>query len=508
MSESVSPQSHEALLRLCAAAAPNPWYPREYAKSAGVARDSLDAPLNDLRVSGLIKLTDWTKENGQGYLLTESGEQVLRNPVYLAQVRSGLQPPPATPTSETADAPKPDVPTPYERGEAARSALYEPQPPRVMPVLLLINLIAFGFSLYVAIRANVPLGDFLSARGSPAVSAVHEAGGLSPIDLLRGEWWRLITCAFLHFGIIHLIVNMYSLWVLGQYESLWSAPRFLIIYLMSAFGGSCAAMLWNPSEGLVLAGASGAIWGLMTSLVAWFWINHSHIKSEQLANRVPNFAVLFVINVGISFLPGISASAHFGGGIVGFVVGSLLLVQRYAVPPRRTVATVLISLMPFICFAAVAEVMEKDPRWQRIKADEQARRDFEALERFKKDIVPSVNAADAGTESIRSNASILLNKLPDRRGDEAVDAMRKEIADTLKAIKKASDQIGDKPAEEEKLKQARTAALDYLAAAKAYLEDVEGLLKNKAKWTTESGQLEKVVVEKRAAWHSVRDRLQ
>lgn len=507
MSDSVLP-SHEAILRLCAAAAPNPWFPREYAQTAGVDRDSLYAPLNDLRVAGLVKLTDWTKDRGQGYLLTETGEQVLRNPIHLAQIRTGIQPPPVKPPAETEEEPEAAIPTPYERGEAARVAFFDPPPPRLMPVLLMINLIAFAFSVYVAVRANVPLGEFLSGRGQGTLTAIRDAGGLTTVDLLRGEYWRLLTNAFLHIGMLHLIMNMISLWILGRYESLWGQPRLLIIYLMSALGGSCAAMIWSPTANSVAAGASGAVWGLMTSLVAWLLINRSHIKSDQFASRVPNLAILFVMNVGISFLPEVSASAHFGGGIVGFIIGSLLQVQRYAVPPRRTVATVLISLMPFICFAAVSEFMEKDPRWQRIKSDEKARADYESLERFKKEVVPSIDAADTATKGIQTKAAILLNKVLDRRGAEELEAMRSELTDAYKAIKKATDQIGDRPAEDEKLRLARTAALDFLAAAKGLIENIESLIANKATWNSETGQIHKSVDEKRVAWKIVRDRLQ
>ena len=84
MPDSVLP-THEALLRLCALAAPKPWHPRLYARESGVPRDSLDSPLNDLRLAGLVRLTDWEKGSGQGYVLTEQGEEMLKNPVALAQ---------------------------------------------------------------------------------------------------------------------------------------------------------------------------------------------------------------------------------------------------------------------------------------------------------------------------------------------------------------------------------------------------------------------------------------
>ncbi len=478
MSEPVLP-THEALLQLCAAAAPRPWYPKEYAKSSGVPRDSLYSPLNDLRIAGLLKLTEWTKDSGQGYELTELGQQVLRNPVHLAQLRAGLQTPPAKLPAEEDEEPQADTLTPYERGEAARSALFEPQPPRVTPVLLLVNLIAFGVSFAVATNRGVPIGEF-ATKGN--ADALLDVGGLSPLGLLRGEWWRLLTTAFLHFGLLHLLLNMFALWSLGRFESLWGPPRYLIIYLTSVLGGSCAAMIWNPptgSEMAVVAGASGAIWGLMTSLLAWVLINRSHIQTERLAEYIPNFGILFVIGIVVSFLPNVGASAHFGGGIVGFIVGSLLQVQRYAVGPRRTAATVLIALLPFVCFAALAEVMEKDPRWQRIKNTETERLSDQAAQQFKKDVVPAVEKVAAAWSGIEKRVTDACNEPPDKRNAETVRKLRDELKSLLDASKAARDKIDDKKAENEKHEQARKAALEMLAAVKDLVEHIDGVLEKK-----------------------------
>src|SRR6516162_9893125 len=120
MSESVLP-THEALLRLCAAAAPKPWYPKVYAQTSGVPRDSLDVPLNELRLAGLIRLTEWEKGTGQGYVLTDFGAEVLKNPVHLAQLQAG-QSQPVAPPEPPEEAAEKEQPTTFERGEAARAA--------------------------------------------------------------------------------------------------------------------------------------------------------------------------------------------------------------------------------------------------------------------------------------------------------------------------------------------------------------------------------------------------
>src|SRR5713226_10085732 len=85
----------ETILRQCAEAAPSPWYPSEYARTNGIHRDSLDPYLDQLRMAGLVHLTDWVPGHGQGYALTPAGEDVLKNPRQLARLLAGKWSPPA-----------------------------------------------------------------------------------------------------------------------------------------------------------------------------------------------------------------------------------------------------------------------------------------------------------------------------------------------------------------------------------------------------------------------------
>src|SRR5262245_13653433 len=79
----------QVILHRCAAAAPEPWYPKTYAETTGTPRDSLDAPLEQLRLGGLIRLTDWVQGRGQGYALTPLGTRALQGPRLLNQLRDG-----------------------------------------------------------------------------------------------------------------------------------------------------------------------------------------------------------------------------------------------------------------------------------------------------------------------------------------------------------------------------------------------------------------------------------
>jgi hypothetical protein len=82
--------------------------------------------------------------------------------------------------------------------------------------------------------------------------------------------------------------------------------------------------------------------------------------------------MIFLVNFIVSFSPGISASAHFGGGIVGFILGTLLHVQRSANGFRRMAALALAIALPILCVAAVAEKMRSDERWQLLAALDKA----------------------------------------------------------------------------------------------------------------------------------------
>src|SRR5829696_7398898 len=138
MSEPAATSIRETVLRECLAADPDPWYPKEYAEKAGVDREGLYGPLNDLRVANLVQLTDWVKGKGQGYRITPLGREVLSDPAFLAQLREGK----ATAPAPVAVAPEPTGTTRFDRGEAARRAFFLPGQVRVVPVLIALNLAA------------------------------------------------------------------------------------------------------------------------------------------------------------------------------------------------------------------------------------------------------------------------------------------------------------------------------------------------------------------------------
>ncbi|MFR1200441.1 MAG: rhomboid family intramembrane serine protease [Clostridium sp.] len=140
----------------------------------------------------------------------------------------------------------------------------------------------------------------------------------------KGQVWRLITCAFLHGGLIHIFFNMYALKILGpEIEYVYGKVKYLVIYLLSAIAASIFSYIFGPQS--VSVGASGAIFGLFGAMLI-FGIKHR--KQMGKAYMMNILQVIFVnVIIGISS-SNIDNAAHFGGLIVGALIALLLGERR------------------------------------------------------------------------------------------------------------------------------------------------------------------------------------
>lgn len=149
------------------------------------------------------------------------------------------------------------------------------------------------------------------------------------LDLLTkgGEYYRLFTCMFLHIGIMHLLCNMYSLYIIGkEVESLYGKWKFLIIYTISGICGSILSLAFSPNT--VSAGASGAIFGLLGALLYFGYYYRTYLGATIKSSVLP----VIIINLIIGFLsPGIDNAAHIGGLVAGILLSMML-----GVPDKST----------------------------------------------------------------------------------------------------------------------------------------------------------------------------
>ena len=157
------------------------------------------------------------------------------------------------------------------------------------------------------------------------------------------EPWRMLTTALVHGSILHVLLNMYTLWILGQIlEPMLGRTRFLSLYLLSGLAGSLGVLfLSNPGQPVV--GASGAIFGLMGAFL---------VIQRRLGGSSTQLLILVGINLVIGFLPGLNIAwqAHVGGLIGGAVLGLIFAQTRR--PAQKGLQTLLV-----VAFAALLVVL-------------------------------------------------------------------------------------------------------------------------------------------------------
>ncbi len=162
------------------------------------------------------------------------------------------------------------------------------------------------------------------------------AGGLIEREVRAGEWWRLITPIFLHFGVTHLLFNAIALFVFGmQLEALIGRVRFVTIFFLSGLGGNVLALLLQKDGG-VTAGASGAIFGLMGALIGFFLLNRANTGAWGQANLR---SLLITAGINLVFtisIPNISLGGHLGGAIVGLFLGYFMSPLLGRIPAGAT----------------------------------------------------------------------------------------------------------------------------------------------------------------------------
>jgi membrane associated rhomboid family serine protease len=180
-----------------------------------------------------------------------------------------------------------------------------------------LTLIAANVAMFVltAVSAAVVGASPLDNYRSPIFFQLSQV----PLLVDLGDWWRLLTAAFLHIGPVHLVLNMLALLMFGsELERQLGRWRFLALYLLSALGGSVAIQLFGDPLGPV-GGASTAIYGVLGGLGVLMVFHRQDLRG---------LLTLLAINVFISFLPGVSLLGHLGGLVTGAITAAVLLATR------------------------------------------------------------------------------------------------------------------------------------------------------------------------------------
>ncbi len=186
--------------------------------------------------------------------------------------------------------------------------------------------------------AMVPGGHVLSRFPGGDVTQFQVPG------VATGEYYRLITAAFLHQGVLHIAFNMFALYLIGtQLEAMLGTARYLALYVLSALGGSVLGYLLAPAnQGSI--GASGAVFGLFAALF---------IVGRRLSADVSQIAILIGVNLVITFVvSNIDWRGHIGGLVTGAV-----LAAAFAYAPRRSRDAVAIGASGVVAAALLVLVV-------------------------------------------------------------------------------------------------------------------------------------------------------
>jgi len=167
-------------------------------------------------------------------------------------------------------------------------------------------------------------------------------------DVHNGEWWRIFTSSFVHYGFIHLFFNMLLLWIIGQILEPGAGPlRFTLLYVVSVAAGSAAALIVSPLA--LTGGASGGVFGLAAAATLVMW-------RQGMRFWDTGFGPLIIINLVFDyFTPGISIAAHIGGAIGGLLAAEAMLQSRKTGHPELGIAAaVVIGMAAVVVCLAVA----------------------------------------------------------------------------------------------------------------------------------------------------------
>ena len=204
--------------------------------------------------------------------------------------------------------------------------------------LIAINALVFAIMVVRGV-------SFLLPTPRQAIAFGADFGPLT----LNGQWWRLLTCMFVHFGIIHIGLNMWCLWNLGRAaEILLGRFPYLLAYFASGIFGSIASVYSQPLA--AGAGASGAIFGMAGVLFTFVNLKKTpaHLQiNKKMLSSLGTF-IFYNLVIGAS-IPGISNAAHIGGVAMGSLVGALLPAAGTSESLRRT----RLSLVAAFCAASL-----------------------------------------------------------------------------------------------------------------------------------------------------------
>lgn len=222
----------------------------------------------------------------------------------------------------------------------------------VVQVIMLI--VALSMGGVISLKINPMIG--------PGADTLAKLGAKDAALIQKGHVWRLITPVFLHAGILHALLNLFSQLRFGMHlERKWGILKYIGVYTLSTVGASILSCLWRPNNSGV--GASGAICGLFGAHIAEIIITKHRTHRATFLINISQAAIFVIIFLALGAAPLVDTPAHFGGLITGFFTGLAVLspeakngFQKRVCLIVGTVVTSLWFLITFLCFWLVIKI--------------------------------------------------------------------------------------------------------------------------------------------------------
>lgn len=217
-----------------------------------------------------------------------------------------------------------------ESDQKVAESIFTAKKPYITYGLIIINVILF-------------LLMYIFGNGSTNIMTLLNFGASYPPLVRGGEYWRLISSSFLHIGIVHLVLNMYALYIIGsQLEGFLGRTKYLVVYLGSAILGNLLSILFLGNS--ISAGASGAIFGLFGSLLYFGYHYRIYLGNVLHSQLIPILIINFILGFVLS---GIDIYSHIGG-----FVGGLLITMALGIPNKSNTSERVNGVVLLVMFTA------------------------------------------------------------------------------------------------------------------------------------------------------------
>lgn len=197
---------------------------------------------------------------------------------------------------------------------------FVPVPSTANSIVIAFTILVYVITWIMTQRAAAAAMQSAPSLGGIMTSVLVRMGAKSPLILISGQWWRLVTAIFLHAGLIHIGFNLWCLFDVGpMVEDLFCSSKYIVLYLVTGVFGYIVSLWWQPMG--ISIGASGAIMGLIGVLIGASY--HLGAQGKDLRRQLWRW-VIYIAIFGLLPMFSVDNAAHFGGFIAGLIIGYLV----------------------------------------------------------------------------------------------------------------------------------------------------------------------------------------